>query len=111
MGQVLTNLISNATKYTDPGGKISVRLSAENGQAVIRVQDNGIGIAAENLDRIFEMFNQVSISNGRGHGGLGIGLNLVKNLVTMHHGTIRAESPGLGKGSAFTLTIPLADPA
>ncbi len=109
MVQVLTNLLSNAAKYTDRGGRISVHLNESDGQAVVRIKDTGIGLAPENLDRIFEMFNQVSISNGRGQGGLGIGLNLVKNLVGMHNGSITAESPGLGKGSIFTLSIPLAD--
>lgn len=107
--QVLTNLLSNAAKYTDRGGAISIKLSHGNGQAVVRVKDNGIGLAEEDLGTIFEMFNQVSAKSGRGHGGLGIGLNLVKNLVAMHNGTISAQSEGLGKGSEFTLTLPLAD--
>ena len=109
MVQVLTNLLSNAAKYTDPGGEISIELSERGGHAVVQLRDTGIGLAPENVERIFEMFSQVSFDNGRGQGGLGIGLNLVKNLVAMHNGTITAESPGLGKGSIFTLSIPLAD--
>lgn len=107
--QVLDNLISNACKFTDRGGRISLTVEEENGQAVIRVQDSGIGIAADQLPRIFEMFTQVDTSMGRPLSGLGIGLALVKSLVKMHDGTVEVSSAGLGRGSLFVVRLPVLE--
>lgn len=110
--QVVGNLLNNAYKFTRPGGQIRLTAEYEDGQAVIRVQDNGIGIAEDQLPRIFEMFTQVDTSLERTQSGLGIGLTLVKNLVEMHKGTIEARSLGLGKGSEFVVRLPaIADSA
>jgi signal transduction histidine kinase len=106
--QVSSNLLSNAAKYTDVGGAISVTLSREGGEAVVRVRDDGIGIAAKDLPHIFELFSQIGTHIDHAAGGLGIGLSLVKRLVDMHGGSISAESPGAGRGSTFTVRLPLA---
>lgn len=106
--QVLVNLLINAIKYTDEGGRISV--TAQGGkEAVIAVQDTGVGIAPEMLPRIFELFVQVDRSLDRSQGGLGIGLTLARSLVEMHGGKIVAKSDGPGKGSEFTISLPIAD--
>ncbi len=106
--QVLHNLLNNACKFTDEGGRISLSIEREGSQAVIRVRDNGIGVAAEQLPRIFEMFMQIDTSLERTVGGLGIGLTLVKNLVDMHEGTVEVRSEGLGRGCEFIVRLPLA---
>ena len=110
--QAVVNLLINASKYTEPGGTISVILSREtaNGapQAVLSVRDSGCGIAHEMLDKVFDIFVQVSPSLDRSSGGLGLGLTLVKRLVEMHGGLVVARSEGLGKGSEFILHLPLA---
>jgi PAS domain S-box-containing protein len=106
--QVIGNLLTNACKYTEPGGSISLVVAREGSHAVIRVQDNGIGIAAEHLPTIFEMFSQIDTSLERSQGGLGIGLALVKNLVEMHNGSVEAHSSGPGQGSQFVVRLPLA---
>lgn len=115
--QVVTNLLNNAAKYTDAGG--SIRLVVEtspdpvpgkdpfSGSAFIRVIDTGIGIAPEMLPRIFDLFAQVDQTLDRTRGGLGIGLTLVRNLVEMHGGVIGASSPGPGRGSTFTVRLPM----
>jgi signal transduction histidine kinase len=109
--QVATNLLTNAAKYTDNGGLIRMAVSREGGEAVVRVQDNGVGIPAEMLPRVFDLFTQVDTSLSRSLGGLGIGLALVGKLVEMHGGTVRATSAGSGKGSEFTVRLPvLANP-
>ena len=110
MAQVLNNLLTNACKYTDPGGRITVTVEEDEGSCVIRVRDTGIGITSENLARIFDLFAQVDGNRG-GTGGLGIGLSLVERLVELHGGTITAESDGLGTGSEFTIHLPLAEAA
>jgi len=107
LAQVVGNLLNNACKFTDRGGHIRLSIQTEGGQAVIRVQDTGIGIAAEQLPRIFEMFTQVDTSLERSRDGLGIGLMLVKNLVEMHGGTVEAHSRGLGQGSEFVIRLPV----
>ncbi len=107
MAQVLGNLLSNACKFTDPGGHIWLTVEREGGQAVIRVRDNGIGIAARDLPRIFEMFTQIDASMERSAGGLGIGLSLVRTMVELHHGVIEAHSPGVGQGSEFVVHLPM----
>ncbi|HTM56835.1 MAG TPA: ATP-binding protein [Candidatus Udaeobacter sp.] len=108
LAQVLLNLLNNAAKYTDHGGRISLTVEAPNGQVVIRVRDTGIGIPAEMLSRIFDMFTQVDHSLERSEGGLGLGLTLVQRLVEMHGGSVVARSEGRGKGSEFMITLPLA---
>jgi PAS domain S-box-containing protein len=107
LGQVVANLLNNAAKYTPEGGHIDVCARAESGEAVITVSDDGVGISPEMLPRVFEMFAQVDHTVSRSQGGLGIGLTLVKRLVEMHHGTVRAESDGPGHGCVFTVRIPL----
>jgi PAS domain S-box-containing protein len=106
--QVLTNLLNNASKYTDAGGRIWLDVRAEDGHAVVSVRDTGIGIPADALPRVFDMFAQVHRAMGRGHGGLGIGLTMVRSLVEMHRGTVEARSAGSGHGSEFIVRLPLA---
>jgi CheY-like chemotaxis protein len=107
MEQVVVNLLNNAAKYTDTGGLIRMSVSREGAEAVIRVRDNGVGISPEQLPLIFELFTQVDGSLGRSYGGLGIGLALARNLVEMHDGRLQASSAGLGKGSEFTIKLPV----
>jgi signal transduction histidine kinase/ActR/RegA family two-component response regulator len=106
--QILNNLLTNAVKYTPSGGHIDVRIESENGRAVIRVGDDGVGIATDRIDGIFEMFAQLDNAIGRAQGGMGIGLALVRNLVHLHGGSVNAKSDGAGKGSEFVVTLPLA---
>jgi len=107
--QVIGNLLSNAAKYTETGGSIRVTAGIENDQAVVRVRDNGYGIPVERLNGVFEMFSQVPEHRAKtGGGGIGIGLALSRQLVTLHGGSIRAESAGLGHGSEFIVSLPLA---
>jgi PAS domain S-box-containing protein len=107
LAQVLGNLLNNACKFTDPGGHISLKVERDGEQAVIRVRDSGIGIAADKLSRIFDMFVQIDTSLERSVGGLGIGLTLVKNLVEMHGGTVEVYSTGVGQGSEFVVRLPV----
>jgi PAS domain S-box-containing protein len=109
--QVFGNLIHNAAKYTDPGGLIRVSYGAHDGHVLIKVKDNGSGIPQEMLESIFDAFAQVDLNLDRAQGGLGIGLTLVKTLVEMHGGTVRATSEGPGLGSEFVVTLPLAQRA
>jgi PAS domain S-box-containing protein len=106
LAQVFANLLTNSAKYTEPGGRIWLTAFEEDGQAVVSVRDTGIGIPAEALPRIFDMFSQLDRNIERATGGLGIGLALVKGLVEMHGGTVSAESDGEGKGSTFTVRLP-----
>jgi PAS domain S-box-containing protein len=106
--QVFSNLLHNAAKYTPCGGMIRVEAERQNGQAVIRVRDTGVGIAAEKLPRLFEMFYQADPSRDRSDGGLGIGLTLVHRLLDMHGGSVEARSGGPGHGSEFIVRLPLA---
>ena len=110
LAQILANLLSNAAKYTSEGGQITLRARIEESEVVIRVQDNGIGIAADKLLSIFELFSQVDTSAGRSHGGLGIGLTLVRTLVTGHGGTVAAHSAGRDRGSEFVVRLPIDTP-
>jgi two-component system, sensor histidine kinase len=105
--QVFANLLNNAAKYTRAGGNIAVRVTRDAYSATVSVCDDGIGIAAENLVSVFEMFTQVDRSNRLAQGGLGIGLTLVRSLVAMHGGTVQARSEGPGTGSEFTVSLPL----
>jgi two-component system CheB/CheR fusion protein len=109
LAQALENLLSNAAKYTPPGGHIEVAARADGGQAILTVTDDGVGIPPSMLSRVFDMFTQVEAPE-RSSGGLGIGLTLVKRLVEMHGGTVAAHSDGLGRGSRFELRLPLAPP-
>jgi PAS domain S-box-containing protein len=106
--QVLTNLLNNAAKYTDPGGRIDLRAEREGNEAVVRVRDTGVGIPREVLPRIFDLFMQVEGSRDRSQGGLGIGLALVRRLVELHGGAVSADSAGPGQGSEFVVRLPLA---
>jgi signal transduction histidine kinase len=108
LAQVVANMLTNAARYTEPGGSIRIHATSGAGAAVLRVEDNGIGISAEQLPHLFERFFQGQRTPDRAHGGLGIGLALVESLIQLHGGTVRAESAGLGKGSAFEVRIPLA---
>lgn len=106
--QVVLNLLTNAAKYTPDGGLIELQLACEHGMAEIRVSDNGIGIPAEALANVFDMFSQLEPALERSRGGLGIGLALVRGIVELHGGSIAADSAGPGKGSTFTVRLPLS---
>jgi PAS domain S-box-containing protein len=105
--QVLTNLLNNAAKYTEDGGQIWLNATEEEDEIVVRVRDNGIGIAAEMLPRVFDLFTQVPGALDRSEGGLGIGLAMVGHLVLLHGGTVQAFSEGPGRGSEFVVRLPL----
>jgi CheY-like chemotaxis protein len=105
--QIITNLVNNAAKYTHAGGRISVACQRDAEHIVVTVRDNGSGIPPEMLPRIFDLFAQAEPSTARMHGGLGIGLTLVKNLVEMQGGTVVARSRGRGTGSEFELRFPV----
>jgi CheY-like chemotaxis protein len=111
--QVFCNLLSNAAKFTEPGG--TIRLTMEKGanspgSAIVRVKDDGAGIEPNMLENVFELFTQANIGGARNRSGLGIGLALVRSLVELHGGTVRATSDGLGRGSEFIVTLPMAEP-
>jgi signal transduction histidine kinase len=106
--QIIWNLVSNAVKFTPKGGRVQVVLARVNSHVEIRVSDTGEGIAPEFLPRLFERFTQADASAAREHTGLGLGLALVKQLVEMHGGQVRAASDGIGKGSTFVVVLPLA---
>jgi PAS domain S-box-containing protein len=108
ISQVLSNLLSNAAKYSEPQGQIVLTVWADNGTLHLRVKDNGIGIPPEALEQIFGMFWQVSAATEHSGGGLGIGLAFVKSVVELHGGTIAAHSDGPGRGSEFVVNLPLA---
>jgi CheY-like chemotaxis protein len=110
--QVVANLLTNAAKYTNAGGQIWVDVRKESKRAIVSVRDNGIGIAPDQLASVFEMFTQVDRSNRLAQGGLGIGLTLVRSLVLLHGGEVRAHSRGAGTGSEFIVELPaVAAPA
>jgi PAS domain S-box-containing protein len=108
LGQVFANLLNNAAKYTDPGGRIEVSARREGAEAVVSVRDSGIGIAPEKLPLLFRMFAQVDRS-ARAQGGLGIGLALVRRLVQLHGGQVEATSEGLGCGAKFVVRLPISE--
>ena len=108
--QVFVNLLSNAAKYTESGGRIELRMTRDEQAASIIVADTGIGIPARDLLHIFELFSQVSEHRGHAEGGLGIGLSLVRRLVELHQGSVSAISPGAGRGSSFIVRLPLEQP-
>jgi len=107
LAQVLSNLLNNSIKYTPQGGHIQLSAERQGSDAVVSVEDNGFGIPAEMLERIFEMFAQIDRPQERGYTGLGIGLSLAKSLVEMHHGRIEVRSEGSGKGSEFSVRLPI----
>ena len=108
LNQVVSNLLTNAAKYTPPGGRITVRATEERGEIVIRVRDTGIGIAPDVLPSVFDLFVQERQAIDRSQGGLGLGLTIVRNLVERHGGTVSAHSDGPGIGSEFVVRLPRA---
>jgi len=106
--QVIGNLLNNASKYNNPGGRIWLTVASQDHHAIIRVRDDGIGMAPDLLPDIFDLFTQADKSLDRTEGGLGIGLALVKSLVELHRGTVTVDSQGIGKGSEFTVRLPVA---
>ena len=108
VAQIFSNLLNNAAKFSDPGGQIHLSAEVRDKRVVVRVKDTGIGIPADKLARVFDLFTQVDHSIEKSHGGLGIGLTLVDRLVQLHGGTVSAHSDGIGKGSEFIVTLPLA---
>lgn len=108
--QIITNLLNNAAKFTPRHGKLALSLRREGSDALVCVRDDGIGMRNDMLERVFNMFEQVERSYAQVTGGLGIGLTLVRRLAEAHGGSVSAESPGLGKGSVFTVRLPLAEP-
>ena len=106
LSQVFANLLNNSAKYTDRGGRIRLAVEQQGSDAVVSIADNGVGIPANMLTRVFDMFAQIDGSLEKSQGGLGIGLNIVKRLVEMHGGSITAESGGPGRGSTFTVRLP-----
>jgi signal transduction histidine kinase/ActR/RegA family two-component response regulator len=109
LAQIFANLLHNAGKYTDPGGTIRISAGREGGEAFVRVQDSGLGIAPGMLESVFDLFTQAPMSLERAQGGLGIGLTLVRALVELHGGRVAAQSEGLGRGSAFTVWLPIME--
>ena len=107
LAQVFSNLLINAAKYTDPGGRIQLRAFQQDDQVVVSVRDNGIGISADMLPRVFNMFFQSHSALARAEGGLGVGLSLVRGLLALHGGSVEARSEGTGRGSEFTVRLPL----
>jgi len=110
LAQVLANLLINAAKYTDAGGRIELDATREGGELIIVVRDNGIGISAQMMPRMFVLFAQGATALERSDGGLGIGLSLVRGLVELHGGTVTAHSKGVGQGSVFMVRLPIGDP-
>jgi PAS domain S-box-containing protein len=107
LAQIFSNLLCNSAKYTDRGGRITLSLDCEGGEAVVDVRDSGIGIPPHALERVFDMFSQVQPNDARSEGGLGIGLSLVRTLTQLHGGSVSAASQGLGTGSVFTVRLPI----
>src|SRR5262249_37428841 len=109
LAQVFANLLNNAAKYTNDGGRIGVTVERQGAQAVVRVRDTGIGIPTELLPHVFDLFTQGDRSLARSEGGLGIGLTLVKSLVELHGGRVEAFSEGPGQGSEFVVRLPILE--
>ena len=106
--QVFGNLLNNAAKYSEPGGSIEVEIAAEDREAVVRVRDHGVGMSPELLERAFDLFVQDTRSLDRAQGGMGIGLTMVRSLVKMHGGSVRAFSDGPGRGCEIVVRLPRA---
>jgi CheY-like chemotaxis protein len=111
LAQVISNLLNNAAKYTNPGGDIQVSARRDGNEVLVQVSDTGIGIPDSLLPRVFDMFTQGNTATARSPGGLGIGLTLVRSLVEMHGGSVAAASEGLGKGSVLSVRLPVIEPA
>src|SRR4029077_12179005 len=109
--QVVWNLLSNAIKFTPPGGRIKIKVKRSEGNMQLQVSDDGQGISSDFLPFIFDRFRQADGTSTRNHGGLGLGLAIVRHLVELHGGAIKAESAGVGEGATFTITLPLAPPS
>jgi two-component system CheB/CheR fusion protein len=107
--QVVVNLLNNACKYTDAGGRIRVAVERAEAEAVVRVEDTGIGLAPEMLGRVFDLYAQAADGRRHAQGGLGIGLSLVKCLVELHGGSVSARSDGPGRGSTFVVRLPVGE--
>ena len=107
LAQVFSNLLINAAKYTDPGGRIELRVVQEGSEIAVTVRDNGIGISAETMPKLFTLFSQAKSALARSEGGLGVGLALVRGLVLLHGGHVEARSAGSGRGSEFLVRLPL----
>lgn len=110
LAQIFSNLLNNAAKYTDPGGHVRLKANVDGGEVVVRVRDNGIGMAPDMIPRLFNMFVQAGPALDRSEGGLGIGLALVRGLAALHGGTVEAFSDGPGRGSEFIVRLPLEQP-
>src|SRR5262249_29724791 len=110
LSQVFSNLLNNAAKFTESGGRVMLTAAQDGAHVVIRVRDTGVGITPEGLGRVFDLFTQMDRALNRSQGGLGIGLALVKRVVELHDGTVTARSDGPGKGTEFTIRLPLAGP-
>ncbi|HET6408355.1 MAG TPA: ATP-binding protein, partial [Chthoniobacteraceae bacterium] len=106
---VISNLLQNAAKFTPHGGEVHAHLSKKDERAVLSIHDTGMGMTEETIRRLFEPFNQADTSLDRSRGGLGLGLALVKGLVSLHEGSVRAESPGLSAGATLTIELPLTE--
>jgi CheY-like chemotaxis protein len=109
--QVVVNVLSNAAKYTEPGGRLTVACHGRDSQVELRITDSGVGISTEMLPRVFELFTQERQTLDRAQGGLGLGLTIAKSLVELHDGTIQAHSEGHGKGSEFVIRFPMVSEA
>lgn len=110
LAQIFTNLLNNAAKFTEHGGRVTLTVARDDAHYRVTVADTGVGIAPEDLPRIFDLFIQIDRTVNRSDGGLGIGLALARRLVQMHGGSIQAESPGLGQGATFTVLLPVPVP-
>jgi signal transduction histidine kinase len=107
--QVFVNLLANASRYTNAGGRLTAWVHTKDGEAIVRVRDSGIGIAPEALPHIFDLFKQGAAADPRSNAGLGVGLAVVRNLVELHGGSVNAASSGVGQGSEFTVRLPTED--
>ena len=108
LSQVFGNILNNAAKYTEPRGRIAIDVRRDSGEATVTIRDTGIGISADTLPHIFQIFTQDEQAIDRSQGGLGIGLSLVKGLVDLHDGSVEAKSDGAGRGSEFVVRLPIA---
>ena len=107
LAQVFSNLLNNAARYTEAGGEIALNAEVDGGEILVTIEDNGIGFPPEVGERLFDPFSQLTASDGRAHGGLGIGLSLVQGIVALHGGSVAARSAGPGRGSEFVVRLPL----
>jgi two-component system CheB/CheR fusion protein len=110
LAQVFSNLLINAAKYTDPGGQIQLRATQQEGELMVAIRDNGMGISPDMMPRLFMLFSQAQSALGRAEGGLGVGLSLVRGLIGLHGGSVKAHSEGPGRGSEFIVRIPVGAP-